>query len=239
MVNPSFDFFPKSTDSLSSNSEPNPDPVPPPIVLNTKNPYSPVQLSASFFTRSRHHTAQTHVDNSFGNSFEFTKNNIYATHVLLEACKVTNNQIKHFIHVSTDEVYGETEAEAIVGNHEASQLLQNKPLPIHGNGSNVRSYLYYEDVAEAFECILHKGVVGQVYNIGTKKERRVIDVAKDICNLFNLDYKKSIKMVDNRPFNDQCYILDDKKLIALGWQERTSWVDGLQKTKDWYIANPS
>jgi UDP-glucose 4,6-dehydratase len=81
--------------------------------------------------------------------------------------------------------------------------------------------------------------VGQVYNIGTKKERRVIDVAKDICNLFNLDYKKSIKMVDNRPFNDQCYILDDKKLIALGWQERTSWVDGLQKTKDWYIANPS
>jgi UDP-glucose 4,6-dehydratase len=46
-------------------------------------------------------------------------------------------------------------------------------------------------------------------------------------------------MVDNRPFNDQRYFLDDKKLIALGWQERTSWVDGLQKTKDWYIANPS
>jgi UDP-glucose 4,6-dehydratase len=240
-----------------------------------------------------HFAAQTHVDNSFGNSFEFTKNNIYGTHVLLEACKVTNNQIKRFIHVSTDEVYGETEAEAIVGNHEASQLLptnpysatkagaemlvmaynrsynlpcittrgnnvygpnqfpeklipkfillalQNKPLPIHGDGSNVRSYLYCEDVAEAFECILHKGVVGQVYNIGTKKERRVIDVAKDICNLFNLDYKKSIKMVDNRPFNDQRYFLDDKKLITLGWQERTSWVDGLQKTKDWYIANPS
>ncbi|XP_024399718.1 trifunctional UDP-glucose 4,6-dehydratase/UDP-4-keto-6-deoxy-D-glucose 3,5-epimerase/UDP-4-keto-L-rhamnose-reductase RHM1 isoform X2 [Physcomitrium patens] len=238
-----------------------------------------------------HFAAQTHVDNSFGNSFEFTKNNIYGTHVLLEACKVTG-QIKRFIHVSTDEVYGETEAEAIVGNHEASQLLptnpysatkagaemlvmaygrsyglpcittrgnnvygpnqfpeklipkfillamQGKPLPIHGDGSNVRSYLYCEDVAEAFECVLHKGVIGNVYNIGTKKERRVIDVAKDICGLFNLDYKKSIKMVDNRPFNDQRYFLDDKKLIELGWQERTSWVDGLQKTKDWYMSHP-
>ncbi|CAK9203503.1 unnamed protein product [Sphagnum troendelagicum] len=72
------------------------------------------------------HFAQTHVDNSFGNSIEFTKNNIYGTHVLLEACKVTGT-VHHFIHVSTDEVYGETEADAIVGNHEASQLLPTNP----------------------------------------------------------------------------------------------------------------
>ncbi len=73
-----------------------------------------------------HFVAQTHVNNSFGNSFEFTKNNIYGTHVLLEACKVTGT-VHRFIHVSTDEVYGETEADAIVGNHEASQLLPTNP----------------------------------------------------------------------------------------------------------------
>jgi UDP-glucose 4,6-dehydratase len=72
-----------------------------------------------------HFAAQTHVDNSFGNSFEFTKN-IYGTHVLLEACKVTGT-VHRFIHVSTDEVYGETKADAIVGNHEASQLLPTNP----------------------------------------------------------------------------------------------------------------
>ncbi|CAK9253708.1 unnamed protein product [Sphagnum jensenii] len=66
-----------------------------------------------------HFVVQTHVDNSFGNSIEFTKNNIYGTHVLLEACKVIGT-VHRFIHVSTDEVYGETEADAIVGNHEAS-----------------------------------------------------------------------------------------------------------------------
>lgn len=156
-----------------------------------------------------HFAAQTHVDNSFGNSFEFTQNNIYGTHVLLESCKLAGT-IKRFVHVSTDEVYGETEADAIVGNHEASQLLptnpysatkagaemlvmaygqsynipfittrgnnvygphqfpeklipkflllaqQKKKLPIHGDGSNVRSYLFCEDVAEAFDLVLHK-----------------------------------------------------------------------------------
>jgi UDP-glucose 4,6-dehydratase len=239
-----------------------------------------------------HFAAQTHVDNSFGNSFEFTKNNIYGTHVLLEACKVTG-QIRRFIHVSTDEVYGETEEHAVVGNHEASQLLptnpysatkagaemlvmaygrsyglpvittrgnnvygpnqfpeklipkfillamRGKPLSIHGDGSNVRSYLYCEDVAEAFEVILHKGEVGHVYNIGTKKERRVIDVAKDLCNLFSLDPEKNIKFVENRPFNDQRYFLDDQKLKVLGWSERTSWSDGLAKTMEWYTKNPN
>lgn len=238
-----------------------------------------------------HFAAQTHVDNSFGNSFEFTKNNIYGTHVLLEACKVTG-QIRRFIHVSTDEVYGETEEDAVVGNHEASQLLPTNPysatkagaemlvmaygrsyglpvittrgnnvygpnqfpeklipkfillamrgktLPIHGDGANVRSYLYCEDVAEAFEVVLHKGEVGHVYNIGTKKERRVLDVATDICKLFNMDPDKSIQFVENRPFNDQRYFLDDQKLKNLGWSERTTWEEGLRKTMEWYTSNP-
>ncbi|KAM7492497.1 hypothetical protein LguiA_035418 [Lonicera macranthoides] len=238
-----------------------------------------------------HFAAQTHVDNSFGNSFEFTKNNVLGTHVLLEACKVTG-QIKRFIHVSTDEVYGETDEDATVGNHEASQLLptnpyaatkagaemlvmayhrsyglpvittrgnnvygpnqfpeklipkfillamDGRPLPIHGDGSNVRSYLYCEDVAEAFEVILHRGEIGHVYNIGTKKERRVIDVARDICKLFSRDPKASIKFVENRPFNDQRYFLDDEKLKKLGWSERTTWEEGLKKTMDWYTSNP-
>lgn len=58
--------------------------------------------------------------------------------------------------------------------------MRGLPLPIHGDGSNVRSYLYCEDVAEAFEVVLHKGQVSHVYHIGTAKERRVIDEAKDI-----------------------------------------------------------
>ncbi|XP_040954902.1 trifunctional UDP-glucose 4,6-dehydratase/UDP-4-keto-6-deoxy-D-glucose 3,5-epimerase/UDP-4-keto-L-rhamnose-reductase RHM1-like [Gossypium hirsutum] len=197
-----------------------------------------------------HFAAQTHVNNLFENNFEFTKNNIYGTHVLLEACKVTG-QIRRFIHVSTDEVYGETDEDVIVGNHEASQLLpinpysatkagaemlvmaysrsyglpgittrgnnvygpnqfleklilkfillamRGKTLPIHRDGSNVRSYLHCEDVAETFEVILHKGEVGHVYNVGTKKEMGGIDVAKDICKLFSMDPETNIQCVES------------------------------------------
>ncbi|KAJ0977403.1 hypothetical protein J5N97_012877 [Dioscorea zingiberensis] len=116
--------------------------------------------------------------------------------------------------------------------------MRGQTLPIHGDGSNVRSYLYCEDVAEAFEVILHKGEVGHVYNIGTKKERSVLDVARDICKLFSLDPEAAIKFVENRPFNDQRYFLDDQKLENLGWTPRTQWEEGLRKTIEWYTSNP-
>lgn len=238
-----------------------------------------------------HFAAQTHVDNSFGNSIEFIRNNVYGTCVLLEACKAFGH-IKRFVHVSTDEVYGETDEKAVAGNHEESQLLPTNPysaskagaemlvmaygrsyglpviitrgnnvygphqfpeklipkfillamkglpLPIHGDGSNVRSYLYCEDVAEAFDTILHRGEVGHIYNIGTEEEKSVIDVAEDICQLFSLDASVVIKFVENRPFNDQRYFLDSQKLKKLGWLEKTKWEAGLKKTMEWYIKNP-
>lgn len=239
-----------------------------------------------------HFAAQTHVDNSFGNSFEFIRNNVYGTCVLLEACKASGN-VKRFVHVSTDEVYGETDEKAVVGNHEASQLLptnpysaskagaemlvmaygrsyglpviitrgnnvygphqypeklvpkfillamRGQPLPIHGDGTNVRSYLYCEDVAEAFDTILHRGEVGHIYNIGTEEEKSVLDVAEDVCRLFSLDASVVIKFVENRPFNDQRYFLDSQKLKKLGWSQKTKWEDGLKKTMEWYVRNPN
>lgn len=249
-------------------------------------------LDAEEIDTIMHFAAETHVDNSFGNSFEFTTNNIYGTHVLLEACKVTR-RINRFIHVSTDEVYGESDLETDIGNPEASQLLptnpysatkagaemlvmayhrsyglpiittrgnnvygpnqfpeklipkfillamRGDPLPIHGDGSNVRSYLYCGDVAEAFDVVLHRGAIGHVYNIGTKKERSVLDVATDISKLFGIDVEKTIHFVNDRPFNDKRYFLDDQKLKKLGWEQRTPWEVGLKMTISWYRKNPN
>ncbi|KEH33761.1 rhamnose biosynthetic enzyme, putative, partial [Medicago truncatula] len=128
-----------------------------------------------------HFAAQTHVDNSYENSFEFTQTSFMEL-MSFRSLQVSKNQVKGFIHVSTDKFYGETDENAVVGNHEASQLLETNPYSAMKIGAEmlVISYLYCEDVVEAFEIILHKGEVGHVYNIGTKKERKVIDVAKDI-----------------------------------------------------------
>ena len=82
-------------------------------------------------------------------------------------------------------------------------------------GGATRSYLFVEDVAEAFDCVLHKGVTGEVYNIGTQKERTVLDVANDIAKIFNLPTSK-ITHVRDRAFNDRRYYICDNKLAGLG-----------------------
>jgi dTDP-D-glucose 4,6-dehydratase len=77
-------------------------------------------------------------------------------------------------------------------------------LPIHGDGTSVRSYLYVDDVAGAFDAVLHKGVTGEVYNIGTQKERSVLSVASDIAAYFKLDTSDKVVHVKDRAFNDRC-----------------------------------
>jgi UDP-glucose 4,6-dehydratase len=237
-----------------------------------------------------HFAAQTHVDNSFGNSLAFTLNNTYGTHVLLEAARVYG-RIRRFIAVSTDEVYGESSVGREDGCNEASTLEPTNPysaakagaemmvkaygtsyrlpciitrgnnvygphqfpeklvpkftllasrgadLPVHGDGGATRSYLYVADVAAAFETVLLKGKVGETYNIGTQKERSVLDVARDIAAIFGADPDKKIVHVRDRAFNDQRYFICDKKLGALGWKETTPWEEGLRATVDWYLKH--
>lgn len=235
-----------------------------------------------------HFAAQTHVDNSFGNSLEFTGNNIEGTHVLLEVARAYGN-LKKFIHVSTDEVYGESSYELDTSNTECGSILQptnpyaatkaaaemlvmaygrsyglpfiitrgnnvygeaqypekvipkfiklvmsDQKLPIHGNGLGTRSYLHVSDAVDAFDAILERGVVGEIYNIGTTQERTTLSVAEDICRHFNLDPSSSIEFVDDRPFNDRRYYIDSEKLHNLGWTPKKSWDDGLRETIEWY-----
>lgn len=104
---------------------------------------------------------------------------------------------------------------------------RGKPPPTHGDGSNVRSYLYCEDVAEAFEVIFHRGEIGQF--IILNNERRVIDVARISVGLSHR--YKAIRYVENRSYNDQRYFLDGQKLKNLRWSER------LKMTMEWYICN--
>lgn len=113
---------------------------------------------------------------------------------------------------------------------------KGQKLPIHGNGTCTRSYLYVEDVAEAYDIILHYGHIGSIYNIGTQREKTVLDVAKAVLKHFNLS-EEHVEHVADRAFNDRRYFICDKKLTELGWKERTSFEDGLKKTIHWYLDN--
>lgn len=120
-----------------------------------------------------------------------------------------------------------------------NQLMRGLPLTIHGNGGNLRNFLHVEDVARAFECLLFKGIVGEIYNIGGSNEFRNIDVARRIIKAMNIDNTddRMLKFVEDRHFNDFRYHITSEKLKALGWEEEISFEDGLKGTIEWYKEN--
>ncbi|KAL4437244.1 hypothetical protein ABPG75_004383 [Micractinium tetrahymenae] len=110
-------------------------------------------------------------------------------------------------------------------------------LPVHGSAGGARSYLFVDDVVEAFDLVLHKGEAGLVYNIGSQRQRSALNVAADVCSLFRLPAEAHIAHVPDRAFNDRRCFASDPKLAALGWSERTPWEAGLRRTVDWYLQH--
>lgn len=229
--------------------------------------------------------AQSHVDNSFGNSLTFTENNVLGTHNLLE-CSRVYGKIGKFIHVSTDEVYGEVTqsqsengimnptnpyaatkaaAEFIVKSYHISfglpcvitrgnnvygryqypekviprfimLLCEGEKLTIQGTGANTRTFIHASDVARGFETVVLQGVIGDVYNIGSREEHSVMDIARRVISLIKPGDKVEdwIEFVKDRDFNDQRYDIDTSKLLALGWKEEVKFDEGLVDTIQWY-----
>jgi UDP-glucose 4,6-dehydratase len=229
-----------------------------------------------------HFAAQSHVQNSFNDSLQYTNDNVVGTHTLLECCRLYG-KIQKFIHVSTDEVYGESlndelkheeslliptnpyaatksAAEMIVmsyiksynlpiiitrGNNVygpnqypekliplfISQLKSDQQVTIQGDGSAKRSFLYISDVCSAFEIILDKGIIGNIYNIGTYSEYTIMEIAILLIKLIKHteNFQSYIKFIEDRPFNDSRYFISNEKLKKLGWKIKVNFNDGLSK----------
>jgi len=118
-----------------------------------------------------------------------------------------------------------------------ANALSDKPLPVYGEGLNVRDWLYVEDHCAAIALILEKGKVGQVYNIGGHNEMRNIDIVRLICKA--LDKPESlITYVTDRKGHDMRYAIDPAFIHKeLGWLPETKFADGIQKTIRWYLDN--
>lgn len=117
--------------------------------------------------------------------------------------------------------------------------LNNKPLPVYGKGENVRDWLYVEDHCRAIDLIIHKGRVGEVYNVGGHNEMRNIDIVKLILKELGKD-ESLITFVTDRKGHDLRYAIDPTKIHnELGWLPETKFEDGLKKTIKWYLDNES
>jgi len=125
-----------------------------------------------------------------------------------------------------------------------ANAVAGKPLPVYGDGANVRDWLYVDDHARALRVVLERGAVGETYNIGGKAERRNLDVVRRLCEILDerlpgsAPHEKLIRFVKDRPGHDRRYAIDSRKIEReLGWTPRESFESGLAATVDWYLAN--
>ncbi|MEN4006890.1 MAG: dTDP-glucose 4,6-dehydratase [Methanobacteriaceae archaeon] len=231
--------------------------------------------------------AESHVDRSIEDPEIFIKSNILGTQVLLEAAK--KYDIKKFLQVSTDEVYGSlgktgyfredtplapnspysaskagadlmvracnktfnlpvniTRCSNNYGPYQfpekliplmISNALENKPLPVYGDGMNVRDWLHVHDHCTAIDLVLQKGKIGEIYNIGGNNEKSNIEIVKLILKHLKKD-ESLIKYVEDRPGHDRRYAIDSTKIQEeLGWKVEYTFETGISKTIEWYMDN--
>ena len=118
-----------------------------------------------------------------------------------------------------------------------ANALADKPLPVYGNGENVRDWLYVEDHCRAIDLIIHRGKVGEVYNVGGHNEKRNIDIVKIICHELGKP-ESLIVHVEDRKGHDRRYAIDPAKIHReLGWLPETKFEDGIKKTIKWYLEH--
>ena len=256
-----------------------------------------------------HLAAESHVDRSIDGPEAFVTTNVLGTCQLLQAAQSwleTQPQDKkssfRFLHVSTDEVYGDlagsgdffvettpyapsspyaaTKASSdhlarawlrtfnlpvLVTNcsnnygpyqfpeklipHMILNAIGGKPLPVYGDGHQVRDWLFVDDHARALWTVLTRGQIGETYNIGGHNEQRNIDVVRTICNLLeeyvprhdtSCKYEDLIQFVKDRPGHDTRYAIDAGKIEReLGWRPQETFQSGLAATVKWYLDNTS
>ena len=250
-------------------------------------------LSAYCIDTVVHFAAQSHVDDSFTDSGKYVQDNIVGTHTLLEGCR-KYGKISRFIHISTDEVYGEsllgeseplkneqavlcptnpyaaTKASAelmassyfhsfklpiiitrgnnVYGPNQYPEKLipkfikllkENKLVTIQGDGSNVRGFLHVNDVVAAIECILLRGKIGEIYNIGSNPEDEysVKKIAIGLIMMMKQGVDRNtanewITYIEDRPFNDSRYFISNEKVKQLGWKIKVPFMEGLKQLID-------
>ena len=255
-----------------------------------------------------HLAAESHVDRSIDGPGDFIQTNLVGTYTMLDAGRSywsgldeTARAEFRFLHVSTDEVYGDlagcddlfredtsydpsspyaaTKAGSdhlvrawgrtfkfpvLVTNcsnnygpyqfpeklipHMILNALQGKPLPMYGDGSQIRDWLYVDDHARALYRVLTTGKLGETYNIGGLNEKKNIDVVKEICAIMDemvtdkpeavVHFEDLITFVKDRPGHDERYAIDASKINAdLGWTPAEDFASGIRKTVIWYLEN--
>ena len=202
-----------------------------------------------------HHISTDEVFGTLGDTGQFTEDTPYAPNSPYSASKAASDHLVRAWH----ETYGLPVVMTNCSNnygpyHFPEKLipvvilnaLHGRPIPVYGQGLNVRDWLYVEDHADALLAVLARGTPGRSYNIGGENEARNIDVVRKICALLDemkpdaAPHDRLITFVTDRPGHDARYAIDPTRIRSeLGWRPSVTLDEGLRRTVRWYLDNPA
>ena len=230
------------------------------IETNVNGTYNMLEAARAYWTGAGrpegfrfHHISTDEVFGSLGETGKFTEDTPYDPRSPYSASKAASDHLVRAWH----ETYGLPVILTNCSNnygpfHFPEKLvpvvilraLAGQPIPVYGDGGNVRDWLYVEDHADALLLCLQKGAVGRSYNIGGENEARNIDLVRTICT--HLDalrpegapHERLITFVTDRPGHDRRYAIDPTRIrTELGWRPSVTVQEGLRRTVEWYLAN--
>lgn len=221
---------------------------------------SPGQFKPGYETSRFHHISTDEVYGSLGESGLFTEETPYAPNSPYSASKASSDLlVRSYYHTYGMNVvtsncsnnYGPKQhAEKLIPTI-IRKALSGQPIPIYGDGRNVRDWLYVLDHCRGIDRVFHRGKSGENYNIGGGHERENLHIAVSICELLDRiipddadgtpsSYKRLITFVSDRPGHDRRYAIDASKITReLGWQADEDFESGLHKTVEWYLEQLS
>lgn len=200
-----------------------------------------------------HHISTDEVYGSLGESGYFMESTPYAPNSPYSASKASSDMlVRSYFHTYGTNVvttncsnnYGPKQHQEKLIPTIIRTALSEQPIPIYGDGENIRDWLYVLDHCKAIDLVFYKGRSGETYNIGGHNERNNIEIATKICEILDIrrprnngrSYKELITFVNDRPGHDRRYAIDTTKLqTELGWQAEETFDTGIIKTVEWYI----
>lgn len=213
----------------------------------------PFKFKAGCENNRFHHISTDEVYGTLGETGFFTENTAYAPNSPYSASKASSDFIVRAYHhtygmnVTTSNCsnnYGPKQHDEKLIPHIIKMALEEKNLPVYGQGLNIRDWLYVLDHCKAIDLIYHKGISGETYNIGGHNERNNITIVNTICDILDKlkpranqkSYKELIAFVKDRPGHDLRYAIDPDKIVKnLGWQPDETFDTGIVKTVKWYL----
>ncbi len=202
-----------------------------------------------------HHVSTDEVYGSLGEDGAFDEHTAYAPNSPYSASKAASDHLVRAWHHTYGLPVVTTNCSNNYGPYHFPEKLiplmilnglAGKPLPVYGDGLNVRDWLFVEDHARALRAVLEHGRVGETYCVGGRAERSNIEVVKTLCALLDdlhpagAPHAGLIRYVSDRPGHDRRYAIDCAKLeTELGWRQQESFETGLAKTVQWYLDNPA